>query len=167
MGITKKILLIFIGLIFVVASGFGGFYVIQKLFITKTDILDQPKVGAVSTAVEVERDVYNKIPKDFPKNLIPEDDIVSIIESFTVSDTPERKQYTLRYISKKNIAENQRYFEAYVAKNPGFSLTTNFLTNSTTFLSMGIRNKKTEINITVNLNQQYGYIVDVTMLQQL
>ncbi len=166
MGITKKILLIFIGLIFVVASGFGGFYVIQKLFITKADILDQPKVSTVST-IEVERDVYNKIPKDFPKNLIPEDDIVSIIESFTVSDTPERKQYTVRYISKKNIAENQKYFETYVAKTPGFSLTTDFLTNSTTFLSMGIRNKKTEINITVNLNQQYGYIVDVTMLQQL
>lgn len=165
MGTAKKVLLVFIGLVFTVASGFGGFYLIKKFFIKETNTPNQPNMSTVSNATELKRDIYNKIPKEFPENLIREDDIISIIESFVVPDTSERKQYTLRYISKKNIAENQKYFETYATKTPGFSLTTDFLTNSTTFLSMGMRNKKIEINITINLNQQYGYIVDVTMIQ--
>lgn len=165
METVKKTLLIFMGLILIVASGFGGFYAIKKYFIKETNTLDQPKASTTPTVTGLKRDIYNKVPKEFPKGLISEEDVDSILESFIVTDSSERKQYTVRYISKKNVAENQKYFETYAANTPGFSLTTDFLTNSTTFLSMGMRNKKTEIDITINLNQQYGYIVDVTMLQ--
>jgi len=166
METTKKSLLIFLALIIVGGSAYGAFYLLKK-YINKTP--QEEVLGTATTTsvvVGLTRDTSNKIPSVFPKGLVIEKDIATVIESFSVpSKVNKTTQYTFKYVSNKSLSANYKYFsETLTSKNSGWSLVDDIFEPS--FSSITVQNKAGNmLSIVINDDSLNLSIVDITLVK--
>jgi len=165
METTKKIIFSIVIVCLVAGSSTGAFYLFKK-YLVKKEVAPELVTTVASTSPEAvipgyKQDTSMKIPEIFPDGLIPKDDIIFIITSFSVAQEGN-SQYTFKYQSKKNITETLKYFNTYLkGSNWQAMYKPEISTTSAVITSRKGENEKLSITIS-NLG---GTVVDVTYIK--
>lgn len=162
----KKTLLIFLALLLVGGSAYGSSYLLKKYIIRNSQEEIQGTATTTSVVAGLTRDTSNKIPSVFPKGLVIEKDIVTVIESFAVAPKVNKAtQYTFKYVSNKSLSANYKYFsETLTSKNSGWSMVDDIFEPS--FSSITVQNRAGNmLSVVINDDSLNLSIVDITLVK--
>lgn len=156
----RKNLFILLIIVLVVGSGVGGFYLVKKYLSSQyinTPILQDLVVPGMV------RNAEGKVPSEFPGDLITQNDIANVIDSYSVVVDKSGEQITFRYLSNKNMFTNTIYFKKYLSSN-GWRITN--LSDSAQFISVtSIKGQNEKIFVSINEIDSIGIVIDVTYVK--
>ncbi len=163
MQTVKKLSLIFIGILLISGSAYGGFYFFKRN-IKATPHNEVTPSQTNESLVGLKRDIKGNIDPIFPKGLINEKDVSKVIESFVFKDTSPKTQYTFKYVSKMSYFESTNYFIKTLSNGfQNFTLSDFFKDDINQITAFSLKNENTdELFITISNLPDIGAVVDIT-----